>query len=420
MTDIISVGPGAVATQVIAEGDGETLVINTGPATVFFGDHNAIRALDGSGIVPITPNSYFAVSGDKDLFACVLTGQLATLNIISGGLNFFLPVTSLTIPYGATGQRITINPPAFPGSIVGYNPAGLIEFIISPNGYLIYDATGGAFQHLFIAIQNASGTDSFGNPFQKGIQVGPQTGPQVLLAGGNPAYIAWPLNDSAFTSQPSIFSSIIGSGATRFAQVVWNSALTPITDHDDWVYEALNSPNADGSSSANAELGYYDANGVPHAWTIWDRGGMAFKTVQQLTAADPSITPTSLAPAQPESWRDLRPLTGSFVGTISGQYPPQYRKCADGDVELFGRVQMPPTAGNFNGITWGTLLPPYRPNHTIQVPITAVADGAATPVVSITPSGQLQFAFLPASVAGSTVIGIDCRYPLDSTGIIQS
>ncbi len=420
MTDTISVGPGAVATQVVSEGDGETLVINTGPASVFFGDHNAINALDGTGVVPITPNSYFAVSGQTDLFACVISGQRATLNVISGGLNFFLPVTSLTIPYGSTGQRITINPPEFPGSIVGYNPAGLIEFIISPNGYLLYDSTGGAFQHLFVAIQNAADSDTFGNPFAKGIQVGPQTGPQVLIAGGNPATVSFPINDAAITSQPVLFGFETTPGPAQWAGLAVQGAGINLAGHRDIVSIGFNSPSKDGSSSANGEIDFRNDSGVGTIMAVWDNNGFAIRRCPQITATDPSVTATSVTPAIAETWHDMRPLTGSFIGTISGLYPPQFRKCADGDIELFGNVQMPATAGNFNGIVFATLPAAYRPNHTIRIPITSVADGAATPVIQIPSSGAMTFNYFPASVAGSTVININGRYPLDSTGIIQS
>jgi hypothetical protein len=51
--------------------------------------------------------------------------------------------------------------------------------------------------------------------------------------------------------------------------------------------------------------------------------------------------------------------------------------------------------------------------------VTAVADGAATPVLSVGTNGALFFNFLPGSLA-QTVIGIYGRFPLDSTGLIQS
>ena len=67
MTDTVAVGPGAVAKLVVGAGDGSCVVVNKGPYTVFFGDNNAIRASDQSGVVAITINSYISVSGEKDL-----------------------------------------------------------------------------------------------------------------------------------------------------------------------------------------------------------------------------------------------------------------------------------------------------------------------------------------------------------------
>jgi hypothetical protein len=420
VTDTIGLGPGNVATQVVAEGDGETLVINNGPANVFFGDTNSIQATDANGIVTITPNSYFAVTGEADLFACVASGTQSNLSVISGGLNFFLPVTSLTIPFGATGQRIVINPPAFPGSIVGYNNAGLIEFIISPSGYLIYDATGGAFQHLFIAIQNVAGSDTFANPFVKGIQVGPQTGPQVVISGGNPATVSFPINDAAITSQPVLFGFETTPGPAQWAGVAVQGPGINLANHRDRVLIGFNSPSKDGSSSANAEIDFVADGGGTTTMAVWDNNGFAIRRCPQITATDPSVVATSVTPAIQETWHDLRPLQNSFIGTISGQTPPQVRKCADGDVEIIGHVQFPAAAGNYNNITFATLPAAYRPNHSIQIPITAVADGAATPVITIQTNGNLIFNFMPASVAGSTIIGFCLRYPLDNTGVIQS
>lgn len=424
LTSVISFTGNPVAQQIVSEGDGETLVINSGPATVYFGDDNSIRASDTFGVVPITANSYFAVNGEKSLYACVIQGDTANLQVISGGLNFFLPVTSLTIPYGATGQRIVINPPGFPGSIVGYNPAGLIQFVISPTGYLLYDATGGAFQHLFIAMQNFAGNDTFGNPFSKGIRVGPQTGPQVLLAGGNPAFVSWPLNDAVFSDSPAIFANIKGAGTTRYAASIWESAQIPVSGHTDRVLIGLNTPNADGSSSANAELVYYDDLGRTWTPAFWDRGGFAIVECQQLTAADPSHVATSASPAIPEVWRDMRPLQNGFVGSVAGYLPPQYRKIADGTIQFAGYVRTPPTAGNYNNVPFTTVLPAYQaPNLSPGRPQWCVTDApaaGATPVkIIVKETGDVVFVGLPTSQAQIS-IGIWGSYPLANTGQILS
>jgi len=423
VTDTVAVGPGTVARLIVGEGDGDTLVINTGPATVFFGSHNAIRANDASGVVPITPNSYFGVNGESDLYACVASGQFAELSIISGGLNFFLPLTSLTIPYGSTGERITINPPEFPGSIVGYNAANAIEFIISSNGYLLYDATGGALNHLFIAIQNAAGSDTFGNPFSKGILVGPNTGPQVLIAGGNPATVSFPINDAAITSQPVVFGFETAPGPAQWAGLAVQGPGINLASHRDRVLIGFNSPSKDGSSSANGEIDFVADGGSSTAMAFWDNNGFGIRRCQQITATDPTIIGTSTTPAIAETWKDMRPLLNSFIGTIAGFTPPQYRKCADGTIQIAGFVRTPPTTGNYNNVAFANILAAYRPPNIgagrPQWCATDVADGAATPKVVVKETGDIVLANMPASLA-QTTIGIFGSYPLGSTGLILS
>lgn len=274
--------------------------------------------------------------------------------------------------------------------------------------------------NLVISVTAAGGIDPYGNPYPPGIQVGPASGPQVEITGGNPAFVSFPLNDAVFSSDPAIRGQIVGVGnPNRWGAVILSGAQIPNAAHKDYVQLGLNSPSADGSSFGNGELDWIDNSNVAHSWLSWDGGGIAVRVCQQLTAADPSITASPTVPAQPESWRDMRPLTGGFFGTISGQYPPQYRKCADGDVEIFGKVQLPAASANYNGIVFYNLPAPYRPNKSIQMPITAVADGAASPVLTINTNGNLQFNFMATPLSG-TIIGITCRYPLDSTGIIQS
>jgi hypothetical protein len=123
-----------------------------------------------------------------------------------------------------------------------------------------------------------------------------------------------------------------------------------------------------------------------------------------------------------DTWHDMRPLQNSFVGTVAGQYPPQYRISPDGSyVQVAGYVQLGPGAGNQNSLTFFTMPPAYRPavgGHRWL--ITGVADGAASPVVQVDTSGNLQFHFMPATSIGSTLVGIYGEYPLDSSGLIQS
>lgn len=423
MTDTTLIGPGVVAKQIVGEGDGLTLIINSGPSVVFFGDNNAIRFDDASGVVPITPNSYFGVTGDRDLYACVQPGTTSSLSIISGGLNFFLPLTSLTIPYGSTGERIVINPSAFPGSIVGYNAANAVEFIISANGYLLYDSTGGALNHLFVAIQNQAGSDSFANPFAKGITVGPTTGPQVLIAGGNPATVSFPINDAAITSQPVLFGFETSPGPAQWAGLAMQGPGINVATHRDRVLIGMNSPSKDGSSSANGEIDFVADGGSSTAMAFWDNNGFGIRRCQAITATDPTVIGTSVTPAIAETWKDMRPLSNSFIGTIAGFLPPQYRKCADGTIQFAGYVRTPPTTGNYNNVAFANILAAYRPPNIgagrPQWCATDVADGAATPKVVVKETGDVVLANMPASLA-QTTIGIFGSYALANTGQILS
>jgi len=116
-----------------------------------------------------------------------------------------------------------------------------------------------------------------------------------------------------------------------------------------------------------------------------------------------------------DPWHDMRPLQNGFLGTITGQTPPQYRFSDDGKyVEFFGNVQTPPATGGYNSVTFFTLPPAYRPISTNGSSFLAqsVADGAASPIVGVPQSGNVCFHYLPGSLA-QTVIQIMGRVALE-------
>ena len=120
----------------------------------------------------------------------------------------------------------------------------------------------------------------------------------------------------------------------------------------------------------------------------------------------------------------MRPLTGSMSGTNTGYAPPQYKFSDDLKwVEIAGYVQTPAATGNYNGTVFKTLPANYQPVTTQghKWLVTLVADGPfGTPMVSVLPSGAVQFGFLPTSLA-QTILGIGGRYPLeDQAGFLQS
>jgi hypothetical protein len=387
VTDTILVGPNPVATLVVSSGDSETLIVNTGPATAFFGDTNAIRSSDGNGIVAVSPNSYFAVTGENDLFACVAPGTIANLNVISGGLNFFLPVTSLTIPFGATtGTRIVLD-----------GTTGNIEIFDSTNA-LVGVLSGGM------------------GGFAEGLTVGKAGTIQAILKvlGSGSGVLDFALNNAGFTD-PVLSAAVVGG---TFAAIDLQGANNVTVGHRDRTRVQANS--SDGASSANTQFVYTDDAGVDHVFMSEDDNGVGINSCQNLTASDPSVIGTPTTPTGPETWHDLRPLLNSFVGTVAGRYPPQYRKTADGTIEVEGFMQLPAA---YNSVTIATLPAVYRPGSNSGWKGECWAETNVAPVgtpnCQIDTAGNLQLHNLPGGLVG-TIVGIHMRYPLNSTGTINA
>jgi hypothetical protein len=131
--------------------------------TIYLGDADSILPADPNRTTPLGPNASVVVDGSTDTYAICAGNQTALLNIIPGGVNFFLPVVSLTIPFGATtGARITLD--GIRGAIFVYDTAGDLIGSIA--------ATGGT-------------NDGFGNPYQPGVVSYTDSTDWIQLLGGN-------------------------------------------------------------------------------------------------------------------------------------------------------------------------------------------------------------------------------------------
>lgn len=294
---------------------------------------------------------------------------------------------------------------------------------------LIIITAGGGFTGLFMyspspgpgnlvtSIAPVAGVDPFGNHYPSGVNVGKPTGVQANLGvnASGVGTLQFLLNDPRFSS-PEMIGSI--TGTPPFADIAIVGPQSTNASFDDLVTLALNSSDA-VSSSANL-IGFYTstANIVYTMFTI-DALGVGIRACGQLTATDPTTGTGPGNPASSETWHDMRPLLNSFVGTVAGQPPLQYRKCADGDVQIFGIVRTPPTTGNYNSIGYATLATQYRPNKIVRSFAANVTDGTSTPVMTVNTNGVLTFNYLPTSLA-QTDIFVNCRFPLDNTGLIQS
>lgn len=119
-----------------------------------------------------------------------------------------------------------------------------------------------------------------------------------------------------------------------------------------------------------------------------------------------------------DSWHDMRPLSNSFVGSIAGEYPPQYRlDPMNGVVWIAGAIQTP-GSGSYNSITFCTLPAAYAPAQSVSWPVVPLGTGSpstnAAPGVPrgfTQPGGALQVAGIQAA-QNSSLIRIGGFYPL--------
>lgn len=298
---------------------------------------------------------------------------------------------------------------------------------------LIIIAAGGGFTGLFMyspapgpgnlvtSIAPQAGVDPFGNAYPAGITEG-KTGKVQAQLFANPAtgigILQYLYNDARFTNS-EVLGAVQGSPAFADLALIGPASTNPA--FDDHIEFALNSSDAI-SSSANLVQFYVSTSNVLFIFFAIDCGGVQIRACSQLTATDPT-TGTTATPAQSETWHDLRPLQNSFIGTISGRYPPQYRKLADGNIQIEGFIQCPNIA-NPNSITFATLPAVYRPTANTGQKWACVDETNVTPVgtgcVQVDTAGNLQLHNWPSTGMNNNIIDISGIYPLDNTGLIQS
>jgi hypothetical protein len=125
-------------------------------------------------------------------------------------------------------------------------------------------------------------------------------------------------------------------------------------------------------------------------------------------------------------WHDMRPLISSFVGSISGEFPPQYKMDAvNGVVLVVGSVQLP-GSGSYNSIPFFAVPNPYLPSK-LTAWAAAQAAGAmntdsssGSPRVFIDSTNQMQLGGISPTLNG-TIVRINGFYPMQGyNGLIQT
>jgi hypothetical protein len=262
-----------------------------------------------------------------------------------------------------------------------------------------------------------SSTDPYGNAVNGGVVVGTSAHPQVQLQSvGGIGKLTFLLNNAGYSD-----AFIDGGFASGIGVISIQGPASTVAASDDFISHVISAADGVAGHFANEEWAYTDTAAAFHTYAFVDGTGFNATAVSQLTAADPNVAPTPAAPAFGETWHDMRPLLNSFVGTIAGRYPPQYRKTADGTIEVEGYIRLPAA---YNGVTFATLPAAYRPgsNSGWKGPCFCETNPTAnlgSPNVQIDTGGNLQLHNLGTGLVG-TIVSISMRYPLNNTGTINS
>lgn len=342
---------------------GTNFIINS--SGLFF--YSGTPAL-GNLIAVIAPAS--GVDSFGNAYSAGITSQEnvfgTSTNIFGSGMQFKLPT--------ATPEQVGVN----------------------ANGLFIYKSPGGALGNLALAATPNSGTDSFGNSYAAGVQINNNLLTVFTGSGGGK------------TSQTDYFDALI-----QWEQPVGTlvGTMTMLVTTPNQLIWSIKSTVV-GNDNFSARFKAAAANGIPALLALGLDG-----TLPTIIVANNPTLPDN----NPEAWHDLRPLSNSFVGTITNEWPPQYRLMPDGNVEIFGAVQLP-ASGSYNGITWGTLPAGFRPAKFTYIPCAQLGGAMSTDTTAGSPrlytdsTGVLQFFGLSPSI-NSTVVRFSGRFPVYNSPI---
>ena len=126
-----------------------------------------------------------------------------------------------------------------------------------------------------------------------------------------------------------------------------------------------------------------------------------------------------------DTWHDMRPLLNTFIGTIAGEFPPQYILDPNtGLVQVMGSILLP-ASGGYNGLNIVILPVPYRPVDIASWAVVQLSGSMSTntnssPRCYIDSTGGLQVNGISSSLNGAGVM-INGAYPLQGyKGVITT
>lgn len=222
---------------------------------------------------------------------------------------------------------------------------------ITATTVVVSGATGGVFIYsgapaagnLVGAWAGSGGSDSFGNSFVAGVQIGLSSGAQLTLTPSDGAITI--LTHAVSESVASqILGNKIGSGSTEQTLLTINSGVS--TGQTDRVSMQMSSANQGATLSAQENFVYDDTLGGGHAYATLSAGGFSI-LAGSIVAVKP-LTGTVGTPAVNETWHSIS-LVNSAWTTATGAF---YRLTAEGNVQLAGQITYNQAIGG--SITAGT------------------------------------------------------------------
>ena len=238
------------------------------------------------------------------------------------------------------------------GTFIGTN------FIINQQGIFLYSGTPAA-GNLIIAITNNAGTDSFGNTFIEGLNVGNVAGSQVLtkIISSTVAGLTFPTNYTHEGAAAGIIGALSGVTPTDFMQLDISGPKTNITGAQDWVQLLFNSANFGNTSDANLDFIYIGSGGGVHEYAFLDGSGFNI-LAGSICAAQPGAQPQV-----PATWTNI-PLVNSYAAATNNGFVdvPQVRMMADNkNLQFKGTLACPATG---SATVWGN-IPSGFPNANL-------------------------------------------------------
>jgi hypothetical protein len=425
------VGPGFpdVVAQVFQAG---TTLIDDAGLFVYSGapgPGNLIASIASAGGTDQFGNGYgpgfssFGALGTTAEITGAVIGMFSGLNVISeltpSGFFLYSPsggagnlIASLATAAGADqfgnaypeGLNVTV------GAISGTTFSGA-DFVIDSTGAYFYTGVPAA-GNLLASIASTAVTDPHGNTVAPGgLAIYGAGGQQIFLGlHGTSSVLRFPSGAANELLPFAVASAIESPGAAQFIATALEGPQITLAGHGDWVGVQVNSPAADGSSSANGSIFRVDNAGTVTQVATWDNTGLNIREGSYLPSDGQQYVfghaTTALAAGVPIA----NGVTSFFGAQFSVEAGVTYRckmiaKCIQGASAVAQFI-------GFSGVTTG--------GGTTQLFYKFIQDGTAQSYSIVTTQSNIGFMTSAAYVATRTFyLEMEGMFTPNAAGIVQ-